>query len=79
MSSLANQGTNGAPSHRILMVDFVDALGRVSKTDNLLHNLLQKKYEVIVVDAPEVIFFTHYGHRNRLFSSEKQVRTIPLQ
>jgi hypothetical protein len=71
MNLPVSQATHGTTARRILMVDFVDALGRVSKTDNQLHNLLQKKYEVLVVDAPEVIFFTHYGHRNRLYSCKK--------
>lgn len=55
----------------ILRLDFADALGRQSKTDNLLHNLLARHYDVQIVDDPDVLIFTHYGHRNRLYSCKK--------
>ena len=54
-----------------LLLDFADALGRQSKTDNFLHNLLAQHYDVQIVDDPEVLIFTHYGHRNRLYSCKK--------
>ena len=54
-----------------LLLDFADALGRQSKTDNFLHNLLARHYHVQMVDDPDVLFFTHYGHRNRLYSCKK--------
>jgi alpha(1,3/1,4) fucosyltransferase len=54
-----------------LLLDFADALGRQSKTDNFLHNLLARHYDVQIVDDPEVLIFTHYGHRNRLYSCKK--------
>lgn len=55
----------------VLLIDFADALGRIPKTDNLFHNLLSQRYQVRIVDTPEVLFFTHYGHRHRLYSCKK--------
>lgn len=56
---------------KILRIDFADALGKGLKNDNFFHNLLAQHYQVQVVDTPEVLFFTHYGHRNRLYSCKK--------
>jgi hypothetical protein len=55
----------------LLLLDFADALGRQKKNDNFLHNLLARHYEVQIVDDPDVLIFTHYGHRNRLYSCKK--------
>lgn len=55
----------------ILRMDFADALGRQSKTNNFLHNLLSRHYDVQIVDDPDLLLFTHYGHRNRLYSCKK--------
>jgi hypothetical protein len=49
-----------------LFLDFADALGRLKKNDNFLHNLLARHYDVQIVDTPDVLIFTHYGTRNRL-------------
>ena len=40
-----------------LFLDFADALGRLKKNDNFLHNLLARHYDVQIVDTPDVIFF----------------------
>ena len=68
-------------SKPILLLDFADALGRQKKNDNFLHNLLARHYEVQIVDDPDVLIFTHYGHRNRLYSCKKifytQERYLP--
>ena len=58
-------------SKPILRLDFADALGLQRKNDNFLHNLLARRYEVQIVDTPDVLIFTHYGHRNRLYSCKK--------
>ena len=60
-----------ATSKPTLLLDFADALGRQSKTDNFLRNLLARHYDVQIVDDPEVLIFTHYGQRNRLYSCKK--------
>jgi hypothetical protein len=64
-----------------LLLDFADALGRQKKNDNFLHNLLARHYEVQIVDDPDVLIFTHYGHRNQLYSCKKifytQERYLP--
>jgi hypothetical protein len=64
-----------------LLLDFADALGRQKKNDNFLHNLLARHYEVRIVDDPDLLIFTHYGHRNRLYSCKKifytQERYLP--
>lgn len=56
---------------RRLLIDFVDALGITPKNDNFFFHLLSKEYQVQVVDTPNVVFFTHYGQRNRLYSCKK--------
>ena len=65
----------------VLHLDFADALGKAKKNDNFLHNLLVRHYDVQIVDDPEVLIFTHYGHRNRLYSCKKifytQERYLP--
>lgn len=65
----------------VLHLDFADALGKAKKNDNFLHNLLARHYDVQIVDDPEVLIFTHYGHRNRLYSCKKifytQERYLP--
>jgi len=65
----------------VLRLDFADALGVHKKNDNFLHNLLARHYEVHIVDTPDVLIFTHYGHRNRLYSCKKifysQERYVP--
>lgn len=58
-------------SKPILELDFADALGKGIKNNNFLHNLLARHYEVRIVDDPQVLIFTHYGHRNRLYSCKK--------
>ena len=55
----------------ILRLDFADALGKGIKNNNFFHNILSRHYEVQIVDAPDVLIFTHYGHRNRLYSCKK--------
>jgi hypothetical protein len=55
----------------VLRLDFADALGVHKKNDNFLHNLLDRHYDVQIVDTPDVLIFTHYGHRNRLYSCKK--------
>ena len=57
--------------HPVLDLDFADALGKIPKTDNFYYHLLSRHYRVRIVDTPEVLFFTHYGHRNRLYSCKK--------
>jgi hypothetical protein len=65
----------------VLHLDFADALGKGMKNDNFIHNLLARHYEVKIVDDPDVLIFTHYGHRNRLYSCKKifytQERYLP--
>jgi len=58
-------------SKPVLRLDFADALGVHKKNDNFLHNLLSRHYDVQIVDTPDVLIFTHYGHRNRLYSCKK--------
>ena len=36
-----------------LFLDFADALGRLKKNDNFLHNLLARHYDVQIVDTPD--------------------------
>jgi len=55
----------------LLRLDFADALGVQKKNDNFLHNILARHYDVQIVDTPDVLIFTHYGHRNRLYSCKK--------
>jgi hypothetical protein len=65
----------------VLHLDFADALGKAKKNDNFLHNLLARHYDVQIVDTPDVLIFTHYGTRNRLYSCKKifytQERYLP--
>ena len=65
----------------VLHLDFADALGKGVKNNNFLHNLLARHYDVRIVDDPDVLIFTHYGHRNRLYSCKKifytQERYLP--
>ncbi len=65
----------------VLELDFADALGKGIKNNNFLHNLLAQHYEVRIVDDPRVLIFTHYGHRNRMYSCKKifytQERYLP--
>ncbi len=65
----------------VLHLDFADALGKEKKNDNFLHNLLARHYDVQIVDTPDVLIFTHYGTRNRLYSCKKifytQERYLP--
>jgi hypothetical protein len=65
----------------VLHLDFADAIGKGLKNDNFIHNLLSKHYDVKIVDDPDVLIFTHYGHRNRLYSCKKifytQERYLP--
>jgi len=65
-----------------LLLDFSDApQGRQRISDYFLHNLLARHYDVQIVDDPDVLFFTHTGHRNRLYSCKKifytQERYLP--
>ena len=55
----------------VLRLDFADALGVQKKNDNFLHNILARHYDVQIVDTPDLLIFTHYGHRNRLYSCKK--------
>lgn len=65
-----------------LLLDFSDApQGRQRKSDYFLHDLLTRHYDVQIVNDPDVLFFTHTGHRNRLYSCKKifytQERYLP--
>jgi hypothetical protein len=41
------------------------------KKDSFLHNVLARQYNVQIVDTPDVLIFTQYGTRNRLYSCKK--------
>lgn len=61
------------PNHErpLLDLDFADALGKNSKTENFFTDLLSRAYRVRIVDDPDVLLFTHTGQRNRLYSCRK--------
>ena len=44
----------------ILHLDFVDALGKLKKNDNFLHNLLAWHYDVQIINTPDVLIFTPF-------------------
>ena len=55
------------PEKPVLYLDFADALGKLKKNDNFLHNLLARHYDVHIGDTPDVLIFTHVLARNLLF------------
>jgi hypothetical protein len=58
-------------SKAVLFLDFADALGKLKKNDNFLHNLLARYYDAHIGDTSDVLIFTHGLARNLLFFYKK--------
>ena len=45
-----------------IKIDFIDFWPGFIKTDNFFYELLSKKFNVLISDDPEVIFYSVYGN-----------------
>lgn len=53
-----------------VLIDFVD-FPNLAKSDNLLRDLLSRRFELVLSDWPEFIFYTHEGQRHKLYACTK--------
>src|SRR5262245_29338212 len=55
----------------IVRIDFSDFGFRYNKTDNFFYNLLKDRFEPVICDQPDFLFYSDYGDVHRLHTCAK--------
>ncbi|SDU10412.1 Glycosyltransferase family 10 (fucosyltransferase) C-term [Verrucomicrobium sp. GAS474] len=57
-------------SKPLLRIDFAD-FGNFDKNDNLFVRFLSTRFDVRITDEPDVLIYSDFGHRHRLYATKK--------